>query len=43
MRNRPNIERAITKVATFRPRGLKLRYRGQTGRTMPGSSTGPPR
>ena len=30
MRNRPNIERAVAQVATFRGRRLKLRYRGQT-------------
>jgi hypothetical protein len=30
MRHRPNVERAVAQVATFRGRRLKLRYRGQT-------------
>jgi hypothetical protein len=30
MTRRPNVERAIAQVATFRGRRLKLRYRGQT-------------
>jgi hypothetical protein len=30
MTHRPNIERAVAQVATFRGRRLKLRYRGQT-------------
>jgi Transposase domain (DUF772)/Transposase DDE domain len=30
MKHRPNVERAVAQVATFRGRRLKLRYRGQT-------------
>ena len=30
MTHRPNVERAVAQVATFRGRRLKLRYRGQT-------------
>jgi Transposase DDE domain len=30
MKHRPNVERAVAQVATFRGRGLKLRYRGGT-------------
>jgi len=28
MKHRPNVERAVAQVATFRGRRLKLRYRG---------------
>jgi hypothetical protein len=30
MKHRPNVERAVAQVATFRGRRLKLRYRGET-------------
>jgi hypothetical protein len=30
MTHRPNVERAVAQVATFRGRRLKLRYRGET-------------
>ncbi|MGH3259033.1 MAG: hypothetical protein ACRDOU_27155 [Streptosporangiaceae bacterium] len=30
MAHRPNVERAVAQVATFRGRRLKLRYRGVT-------------
>ena len=30
MAHRPNIERTVAQVATFRGRRLKLRYRGET-------------
>ncbi len=30
MTHRPNVERAIAQVATWRGRWLKLRYRGET-------------
>lgn len=30
MKHRPDVERAVAQVATFRGRRLKLRYRGQT-------------
>ena len=30
MTYRPNVERAVAQVATFRGRRLKLRYRGET-------------
>ena len=30
MRHRPNVERAVAQVATWRGRRLKLRYRGVT-------------
>ena len=31
MKHRPNVERTIAQVATWRGRRLKLRYRGVTG------------
>ena len=31
MARRPNVERAIAQVATWRGRRLKLRYRGEAG------------
>ena len=42
MAHRPNVERAVAQVATWRGRRLKLRYRGVPG-TTPGSSGAPPR
>jgi hypothetical protein len=30
MTHRPNVERTVAQVATFRGRRLKLRYRGET-------------
>ena len=40
MARRPNVERAIAQVATWRGRRVKLRYRGVT-KTTPGSSAAP--
>ena len=41
MKHRPNVERAVAQVATFRGRRLSSAT-GDKPRTMPGSSTGPP-
>ena len=42
MKHRPNVERTVAQVATWRGRRIKLRYRG-TAKTTPGSNAAPPR
>ena len=43
MKHRPNVERVIAQIATWRGRRLKLRYCGVTKNNAPGSSAAPPR